>query len=51
MANDRTDRPMKDEELSRTNDEDIAGRADDMDEDEEFEDIEADEEDEEDLEA
>jgi hypothetical protein len=50
MANDRMDRPM-DDELSRTNDEEIAGRANDTDEDEDFEDVEADEEDEEDLEA
>lgn len=51
MANDRTRRPMDDDELSRTSDEDVTGRAENEgDEDEELEDVEeVDEED--DLEA
>jgi hypothetical protein len=49
MANDRTRRQLEEEELSRTSEEDISGRADEGDE---FEDIEESEnEDEEDLES
>lgn len=49
MANDRTDRPMDESEPTRSNEEDITGRADQ--DDEEFEDLDEDEADEEDAEA
>lgn len=49
MANDRTDRPMSDDEPSRTNEEDITGRADDEAADEEFEDLEEEEDDDQDA--
>jgi hypothetical protein len=51
MAKNRTDRPMDDDELSRKNEEDIAGRGEDVDDEDSADVDEVEEEDEEDLEA